>query len=483
MGNQNSFRWRGVLAAAMVLSLTPTGALASVRIGEVSPVDIETPHPYPQGGPGPELVWTHSLQHADATFIKLHFDEFELQGGDYLLIKDAAGNVNQRLQGSHPGGKWARAVPGDTAVLELYAEAGPKTYGLYVDKYGYGAVPVPGAPGGLAPSGPGGQQPQLAAVGGSTTTACGGEDREKICQANVAARIAIADAVGSLMYASDCGGMFSCTGFLFQQPDESQPRAGFFMTNAHCANSQTECDSMEVAFNYICDGDPTGPCSLGARLNPDIFECHTFWKMSCPLDFAVHELEPKGGFSPTEIYGALLLDPTVPSDEDALWIPQHPGFGGVGAPPSDLAACEANTTVGFGRTKEISEVGCAAGPAPIPREGTDFCSDPPLCPIPGVATGILSDLPHQCDTEAGASGSPVIDASTNTVVAIHHSGNCPPAGGGTFNQAVLMSLVIPAKDSPEIPALSGWSIGALCVLLVTAVAVTLHRRRSALTSA
>jgi V8-like Glu-specific endopeptidase len=39
-----------------------------------------------------------------------------------------------------------------------------------------------------------------------------------------------------------------------------------------------------------------------------------------------------------------------------------------------------------------------------------------------------TDVSYFCDTEGGSSGSPVLSAVTNKVVALHHFGGCPNSG-------------------------------------------------------
>ena len=54
-----------------------------LQIGAVVGVDIQSPHPYPNGSPNEKrsLVWSDTLSHPGATSLRLHFDRFEIKYG------------------------------------------------------------------------------------------------------------------------------------------------------------------------------------------------------------------------------------------------------------------------------------------------------------------------------------------------------------------------------------------------------------------
>ena len=59
-----------------------------------------------------------------ATYVAVHFTEFDLAPGDTLRISDAAGGQAYTLKSRgkmDAGTFWARHIKGDTAVLQLFA--------------------------------------------------------------------------------------------------------------------------------------------------------------------------------------------------------------------------------------------------------------------------------------------------------------------------------------------------------------------------
>lgn len=398
-----------LLLVASIIGLLPRPLSAQVRVGEVAEVAIETPHPFPpapQGAAGRSVVWSHTLHHPGATFLKLHFSLLDAQE---VVLTDGTGRVREVLRGQKEADFWSRSVPGNTVFIELHAAASENSFGFSIDQYGYGTEP-------LFTDALQSEVPDVL-----PRSVCGTNDTTEICAAAMPERIRLSDAVGRLLFVGDCGGMFSCTGFLFS-PD------GKFMTNAHCANSPRESRSMEVWFNYLGGGgkdDAAAPeCGLLGRPNPDVFRARRFLQKHCDLDFAVHLLGDAATGNPADIYGYLPLSDRLPSFAEPVWVPQHPR----------------------GQGKAIAEVNASIA-TPL-LEGVRFCSDQQRCRFfLGQPTGVTSEFGYTADTEPGSSGSPVLDAN-NQVIGLHHAGGCSATGGE--NQGVLMAAILPVLgDAPE----------------------------------
>lgn len=172
-----------------------------------------------------------------------------------------------------------------------------------------------------------------------------------------------------------------CTAFLIG-PD-------LMMTNQHCIASQSTCSNSKAQFNYELDDS-------GRPLPSDDFACAELLQSDEDLDYAVFRVRG----TPGDQYGWYSLDPRVPTGEQGTLI-QHPG----------------------GKRKKVAF--------------------DPNCSLLKIDDGNApnSDFNHQCDTESGSSGSPVLDANFN-VVGLHHFGGATRAGGISANQAVRIDLIV-----------------------------------------
>jgi hypothetical protein len=212
------------LALGLLLLLVGPDGEARERVGSTAPVLIESPHPYPEGDGSRPVVWTHTLRHPGATFLKLHVADLELGRGDTVHLLDGAGSLVAAYsdrQNSRPR-FWAPSAAGDTVTIELRAGDSGAGRGVTIDRYGYGSVP-------LAPE-----------------STCGPDDKEDVaCYAGTPIE-ASSRPVGRMVF-EDHGDLFACTGFLISPRDQ-------FLTAAHCIRTQASVDSLEVRFNYQREG-------------------------------------------------------------------------------------------------------------------------------------------------------------------------------------------------------------------------------------
>lgn len=213
---------------------------------------------------------------------------------------------------------------------------------------------------------------------------CSGVDQKEDIACYAGTPLASASrAVGKMLF-EEHGVLYACTGFLVSEQNH-------FMTNEHCISSQDAVDSLEVFFGY----EHTS-CG-GTTLNPgEVFVGEQL--LFADADFDVALLTLQG--NPAQTYGFLPLSDREPALGEALHLPQHPSGG----------------------AKQVSVTDCWVSSSSIT----------------GGAPG--SDFGHQCDTENGSSGSPVLDVS-NQVIGLHHVGGCTSGGGE--NYAVLMSRILP----------------------------------------
>jgi hypothetical protein len=221
----------------------------------------------------------------------------------------------------------------------------------------------------------------------SAESICGSNQQEDVaCYAGTPIEAA-SRAVGRMRF-EEGGLLFSCTGFLISDQDD-------FLSNAHCISSQAAVESLEVRFNYELEG-----CGSGVLKAFETFTGDQLLLTNATLDVALMTLQGQ----PSATFGFLPLSSRAPESGEPLYLPQHSG-GGV---------------------KQVSVNDCRVSTPRLDGSVPD------------------SDFGHQCDTEPGSSGAPVLDAQ-HQVVGLHHWGGCMATGGE--NQAVLMRQILPLLPS------------------------------------
>ncbi|MDA8830121.1 serine protease [Planktomarina temperata] len=187
--------------------------------------------------------------------------------------------------------------------------------------------------------------------------------------------------VGRLDVLTDKG-LFPCTAFIVSKK--------YILTNYHCSlglldNEQigaTRIEATQFVAGYVQTGIDEGTDKYTVVPIPI--------ESSEKLDYAV--LEVIG--NPSQDYGELKLASMVPNDRTPFWVIGHPQ----------------------GKGQHISREKCRASSPAVSK----------------------AKLLHTCDTLPGNSGSPVIDAGLQVVVALHHAG----IANDSVNAAILMSKIL-----------------------------------------
>ena len=187
--------------------------------------------------------------------------------------------------------------------------------------------------------------------------------------------------VGRLDVLTDKG-LFPCTAFIVSKK--------YILTNYHCSvglldNEQigaTRIEATQFVAGYVQTGIDEGTNKYTVVPIPVEY--------SEKLDYAV--LEVIG--NPSQDYGELKLASMVPNDRTPFWVIGHPQ----------------------GKGQHISREKCRASSPAVSK----------------------TKLLHTCDTLPGNSGSPVIDAGLQVVVALHHAG----IANDSVNAAILMSKIL-----------------------------------------
>jgi len=180
--------------------------------------------------------------------------------------------------------------------------------------------------------------------------------------------------------------IFPCTAFIISEKH--------ILTNYHCstglvknkATKATRIDAMQFVAGYLQTGVEKDVKTFTVVPTPLEF--------SAKLDYAVHEVIG----NPSEDFGVMKLSNKVPEKGDPFWIIGHP----------------------LGEAQRISREQCkAADPAVSEKK-----------------------VLHTCDTLPGNSGSPVIDAGSQSVVALHHAGS----RHDEVNFGILMSEILASSQ-------------------------------------
>jgi len=175
--------------------------------------------------------------------------------------------------------------------------------------------------------------------------------------------------VGRLNIKTDKGN-FYCTGFLISQKH--------VMTNQHCVDNKwydrktkkktyQKVEKIDLELGYIDPANKSKIKTFNVKL-PAL-------EVSKTLDYAILEVEG----NPAQTFGYLSISSVQPVEKMPLWIIGHPR----------------------GKAQQISRIKCLSI-FPIQKRN--------------------NRLQHTCPAVPGSSGSPVFDASTGQVIAIHHAG-------------------------------------------------------------
>ncbi|WP_338847212.1 serine protease [Massilia sp. W12] len=162
------------------------------------------------------------------------------------------------------------------------------------------------------------------------------------------------------------------------------------LTNNHCISTSSATTGSEVWFNY--QNTKCGVKGLGTVTK---VRGSSMKKTSGPLDYTLFTVD---NFNAISGFGYLSLDVRDAVKGERIYIPQH-GAGN----PKELAITSDRNTGG-------------------------------LCAIDIAVTGV--DTGYMCDTIGGSSGSPVLAAKYNKVIALHHLGGCT-------NKGVLVKKIWP----------------------------------------
>jgi len=355
------------LAVLAAVAAIPALAQAPMRVGNEYPLRIDSRGPSHVEAVPTDRGARWAIHHPGATYIAIHFAEFDLVPGDSVTVSDASRGQAYTLTG---GGKmdagtfWSQHVKGDTAVIELVQRGEKRGKGFVVDSYAGGFVDL-------------GEPESVEAI-------CGVDNKKNaVCyQSSHPTEYARSRAVARLLIQ----GTSLCTGWLASA-------SSHLVTNEHCITSATAATNTDYEFGAEAPNCTSSNCQL--CWPGTVFSGATFIQDSAALDYALVRITSG---NPAATYGFLQIDNRDAIVGEQIYIPQHAG--------GDAKQLGIEDTSAAGGVCRVSTIGAAA------------CT--------GVAT--YNDVGYSCDTEGGSSGSPVLASSSHRVVALHHCANCPNRG-------------------------------------------------------
>jgi len=346
------------------LFATAAFAQAPLRVGEERPYALDSRL---AEGIATERGVVYQVQIPNATYIALHFQEFDLAPGASLIVSDPHGQQSYTMTGRGKmdlGSFWAQHIKGDTAILEHVRGAEASNRGFKIDRIASGFVSLS-------------MDPQEAI--------CGLDDKENaVCyQGSHPTEYDRSRAVARLLIQ----GSSLCTGWLASADNH-------FVTNEHCISSATAAANTDYEFMAEASNCGDGNCQLCHPGN--VISGATFIQDNPSLDYALVQITSG---NPSATYGYLEIDNRDAIVGEEIYIPQHPS--------------------GYAKTLGIESSDSADSPSGICHVN-QFSN--------GCSSGTYQDVGYQCDTEGGSSGSPVLARSSHKVIALHHCANCPNRG-------------------------------------------------------
>ncbi|MCP5104456.1 MAG: PKD domain-containing protein [bacterium] len=359
-----------------MLVLSCTSLFSKVQVGvEVAEVS-ECTHPYP-GTVG--VVYEQTFSSPYAGYIALHFSSFELAAGDYVEVSDPGGQYvyqytgDGKVVGTGPAPVtisdfWATHIPGDTAVVKLVSTSENSAFGFIIDKWAHGYER-----GAIEALLTGEEDFQMEAI-------CGTDDKKWAKCYNDGVMYDKARAVCRLLI----GGTSACTGWLLGSE-------GHVVTNHHCIETQT--DASNTDYEFMAEGADCGTDCSSWGACPGVVEASAGTLVATDVDLDYSLILLPVNITPT--YGYLQFRDTLPTIDEKIYLPQHPGAYGK------QIALESDTNGPVAKVYSTTELPCVGGPG---------------------------DIGYYADTAGGSSGSPVLALEDNLVVSLHHCANCPNRG-------------------------------------------------------
>ena len=130
-------------ATALCLVYATAWAQEPLKVGEHYAIHIDSSGSADVEGMSTATGQVFELSHPGATYMAVHFAEFDLAPGDSVIISDAEGQQSYTMNGKgkmNAGTFWAQHVNGDALVLEYVTTGEKRGKGFVIDEYAAGFV-------------------------------------------------------------------------------------------------------------------------------------------------------------------------------------------------------------------------------------------------------------------------------------------------------------------------------------------------------
>lgn len=377
---------------AVALAFTPA---VEAQIREPFPDDVFEPVAASNAGHGEYRATLLSgsgmalepvvIREPGASYVKVHFSEFNLPPGMLLEVSNPAGSEVYRytqysrdaLTVDHARGDdgvtrfSAMSISGDTAVVRLVgmmARFDPNVHGVEIDSYMHGNADQD-------------ELPSISHIEKALGTgkprlefACGANERyDSACwKDSYPDHYDRARPVALLITAR---GM-QCTAWRVGSDNR-------MFTAEHCIADQSDLDATEIWFNYRASA-----CGGSSTTQEVKVTGKELLATDRTLDYALFSVND---FETITKFGNLGLDVRNGAAGESIFIPQH----GLGNPQQIAIESDMNVS----------------GLCEIDDPSRD-------------AYGDDTDIGYYCDTTTSSSGSPVVSGETGKVIALHHLGGC-----------------------------------------------------------
>ncbi|MGH1337917.1 MAG: trypsin-like peptidase domain-containing protein [Aureispira sp.] len=267
---------------------------APLKIGEELPVQIQTTQPYNQAGQQ-GIVFEQEFYNKNSSYIKLYFEDFDLNPGDYIEISTE--NTGESIlyaekgkiidqQGTMISNFWSQILMDEKVTVRLHAASGSNHHrGFKISRVAYGFS----------------EAKINTLVSGKSI--CGADNKQRIAcyggqifnKSKAVCRLVI-------------NGSSLCTGWLLGSQ-------GHIMTNNHCIGNASDAANTDYQFNYQYTNCTGGG---GSYTN---YSGASFVKTSGFYDYTLVRLAN----NPTSTFGYLQLSRSAARRGRRIYIPQHPG--------------------------------------------------------------------------------------------------------------------------------------------------------------